>query len=769
MKVLYSPKMILEKLRDVLKHPASVSSILTMLDIPKKHKPSVRKILITLEKQKHLIKLRKGVYGFSSHMDIIEGTLQGHEKGFGFVLVKGGEDVFIPRRKMNGAMTGDTVRCRVEEISRNGKREGVILDILKRAHRYVMGHLQFNGEFGFVIPVDKNLSYYDIYVKREDFNGAEPNDLVEVEIKVFPTEELNPRGVICKVITNPEEYISSLEYIFHTYNLPESFPREVKREAKGIPGEVDHKAYKERESLIGSTVFTIDGEDAKDFDDAVSLRPLHGGEYELGVHIADVSSYVTRGSALDKEAFRRGNSFYFPEKVLPMLPFSLSNGVCSLKPDVIRLTLSCFMKIDKHGELLSFRFAETVIKSVRRFTYREVFRVLQGDDDYNLTEEVIDTIRRMGKLASALRAKRMKEGSIDFDIPEPKVIVRENKVEKIILSERNDAHFLIEEFMLLANICAARFLSGKEAGALYRIHEKPEEEKLKNVLSVIRKMNVLMIPEQDDASSTTLQKIVSAFENHIEKPMVNRMLLRSMQKAVYSVHNRGHYGLGFSSYSHFTSPIRRYADLVVHRQLKAVFRGEEGYSEKEMEHIATHISEQERLAVDAEREYIAIKTIEFLNAHPQEHYHGVISGVTANGLFVELLDFFIDGFVSLQHLHDDYYHYQPENFRMIGERTNRILKLGDEVIVDVVAVDIFKKQIELDLLEWKGHKIPKRAAGKKEGGKGRKQKKRFRAERKKTKEKKDDELSRMLALPSEKPSRSGRKPSKAKKKPAKRT
>ncbi|MBF0275870.1 MAG: ribonuclease R [Nitrospinae bacterium] len=696
MKRTYHPQKIFDQLKNILKHPASTPTILSALDVPKKDKSSVKKILKTLANQGRIIKLRKGVYGLTENMEQIEGTLQGNERGFGFVLVKGGEDVFIPKSRMNGAMHGDNVLCRVDEIDREGRREGTIIDIVTRNKTNILGAFQFNGEFGFVVPYEKSYAY-DIFIKKKDFNGAKPGDFVEAEIITFPSKDFNPRGRVIKVIKNPEAYLSSLDFVLNKHGIQKEFPGSVIKEVKGCPDTVEESALKGRISLENKIIFTIDGEDAKDFDDAVSIEEMNDGRIELGVHIADVSHYVIKGSQTDIEASKRGNSFYFPDTVIPMLPFNLSNGICSLKPDERRLTLSCFMTINQEGEIEKYHFKKTSIKSCKRFTYTEVFALLQGEKK-EPDDKLVKTLTAMNKLAYKLREKRFEAGSIDFDIPEPKITLKKEKVVSIKASERNDAHQLIEDFMLVANICAAKYLEEKIDCSVFRIHEEPAPEKIKGMLDIIKVFNLVPFHEKTEINGKFFQQILEAFKGHDEEAMVNKIVLRSMQKAEYSTKNIGHFGLGFTDYTHFTSPIRRYADLIVHRLIKETM-DKEGlkYQDSELVDITAHISNQERTAISADRDFNEMKIIEYLDQHQLEIFEGIISGITSYGFYVELTGYFIDGLVRMTALHDDFYNHDKERYRLIGERTARVFKMGAKVRVKIAKLDKLKQEIDLEL------------------------------------------------------------------------
>lgn len=680
--------------------PLSFREITRSFEVPKEERDNFKKILKGLVKEGILVKIRGGRYGLPSKMNLIMGELICHPDGFGFVKPEeGGEDVFINPKRLAGAMHGDTVVSRVEGYKGGGKREGRIIRVVKRAHKTIVGRFERGKGFGIVIPSDARV-LEEIIIPPGSINGATEGMIVSVEITRWPDKERpSPAGKILEVIGDPNEPEIEAEVILRKYGLPNRFPSAVMHEVKDVPSLVSEDEIKGRHDLRKRTTVTIDGETAKDFDDAVSIEKTEHG-YRLWVSIADVSHYVREGSEIDREAYARGTSVYFPDRAIPMLPEALSNGICSLNPKVDRLTLTAEMEFDRHGRPTKKRFFESVIKSVERLTYTKVKNLLNGEDaELKKTyAHILDDIMLMGELAARLTERRMEIGSIDFDLPEPQIIIDiEGNVEDIVRSERNAAHKLIEEFMLAANKAVAEEFSSRDYPFLYRVHDEPDEESINDFIEFIHGFGLHF---KRDGGPKAFQNVLKEVAGKTEERLINHVLLRSMKQAVYSEENVGHFGLAFKDYTHFTSPIRRYPDLVVHRLLKEHMHGRYNKAEREKEEarlpeIAGHTSARERKAMEAEREIVDLKKAQFMMDKVGDEFEGLISGVTSFGLFVELKEYFVEGLVHVSNLRDDFYIFDEKRHSLIGENTKKVFRLGDEVKIVIDRVDLERRRIDL--------------------------------------------------------------------------
>ncbi len=708
-----SQKKILDLMKEGAYKPMSFKELLHLFDVRKDKRDRFKRMVKEMVSEGTLVMIRGGRYGLPSKMNLLTGELICHPDGFGFVRPEeGGEDIFINPRKLGGAMHGDLVVARVEGYKDRGRREGKVIRVVKRAHKVVTGRFERGKGFGVVVPSDERILERIVIPPRET-RGAVEGTIVTVEITRWPGPDTVPAGKILEVLGDPEDPDVEAEVILKKFGLPNRFPAAVEREVKDVPMTVGEADAEGRVDLRGFTTVTIDGETARDFDDAVSIdRTAHG--WRLRVSIADVSRYVKEGSEIDTEAYARSTSVYFPDRCVPMLPEALSNGICSLNPGVDRLTMTAELEFDSGGRVTKKRFYESVIKSAERMTYTNVKKLLHNEDEA-LTERysaILADLRLMAELAEKLSEGRKEAGSIDFDLPEPQIIIDiEGNVEDIVRSERNVAHRLIEEFMLAANRAVAEEFSSKDIPFLYRIHEEPDEESIRDFVEFIAGFGLHF---KSGGGPKAFQKILKSVEGKPEERLINHVLLRSMKQAVYSEENAGHFGLAFRDYTHFTSPIRRYPDLIVHRLLKLLIHGRYGHDVRDrvetlLPEMAGHTSARERKAMEAEREIADLKKCQFMRDKAGESFEGFITGVTSFGLFVELKDYFVEGLVHISTLLDDYYIFDEKRHALTGEHTKRAFRLGDPAKVTITKVDLERRRIDLVLAEeFTGRGIEKR-------------------------------------------------------------
>lgn len=703
---------ILKFMRQEAYRPLSFRELGGAFGISKNDKLEFKKLVMALVHDGSIVKIKGGRFGILNKMNLVAGTLECHPDGYGFVVPdEGGEDVFVSQRMLKGSMHRDKVVVRVEGFKKGGKREGRIIRILQRANKTIVGRFEKTKKFSIVVPLDKRFTSVCV-VPPKDECSAKNGDVVVAEITKWQGESAKAKyaaplfGRIIEILGDYDSPDVEAEVIARKYGLNYRFPHNVIGEAKVVAQTVEERETKGRVDLRDITTVTIDGETAKDFDDAVSIERLKNGGYKLWVSIADVSHYVKENSILDKEAFARGTSVYFPDRCIPMLPEELSNGICSLKPSVDRLAFTAEMEFDNEGIITVFKFYESVIKSIERMTYTSVKKILVDRDEHLLKRysHIIDDLKIMEELSRKLKKERAKNGSIDFDLPEPQLIIDiEGRVEDIVKSERNIAHEIIEEFMLHANQTVARFMAHSKAPFLYRVHEEPDNEDLLDFKEFISNFGY-HLELRGKVKPKTLQNFLSHVEGRQEEKLINHVLLRSMKQARYSEENIGHFGLAFDFYTHFTSPIRRYPDLIVHRLMKKVISKQLSAKNKErwektLPDIAIHTSKMERNAMEAEREIVDLKKTQFMMDKVGEAFDGFITGVTSFGFFVELKDYFVEGLVHVTNLKDDYYTFIEKQHSLIGERTKKRFRIGDEVKVKIQKVDIGKRQIDLVLEE----------------------------------------------------------------------
>lgn len=680
--------------------PMKIKELAILLDIPKERRAELKAVLDALLGEGKISISEKGKYG-KTDIFAVTGTFCGNAKGFGFVTVEGREnDVFIPGNSTNGAMHGDTVRIVIEESSGGRREEGTVVGVTAHANETLVGIYEKSDGFGFVVADNQKISR-DIFIPEGGDLGAVTGHKVVVKITDFGDKKgKKPEGAIVELLGHINDPGTDILSIVRAYNLPEEFPGTVVDQLSNIPNLVSDKDIQGRKDLRKLQTVTIDGEDAKDLDDAVTIERMENG-YRLGVHIADVTSYVQENSVLDKEALKRGTSVYLTDRVIPMLPHKLSNGICSLNEGTDRLALSCIMELDEKGDVIGHEIAETVICVDRRMTYTAVNAVITDRDEAVMKDyaDFVEMFDLMKELADILRKRRHARGSIDFDFPESKIVLDELGLPIDIKPyDRNAATRLIEDFMLLANETVAEDYFWQEVPFLYRTHEKPDEEKMKRLGTFINNFGYTLRMPGGEVHPKELQKLLDKVEGKAEEPLISRLTLRSMKQARYTTLNAGHFGLATKYYSHFTSPIRRYPDLQIHRIIKESLHGELNdkrisHYEKLLPEVATKTSALERRADEAERETDKMKKVQYMEQFMGEEFDGVISGVTGWGFYVELPNT-VEGLVHISELHDDYYLFDEEHYELMGEASRRTYKLGQEIRVRMTGCDRFLKTID---------------------------------------------------------------------------
>lgn len=702
-------EIIVDFMKEQAYKPMNINELAKIFKVSKADMKEFQKIIGGMEKEGKIVRTRTDHYGVPDKMGLIVGKLQGHQKGFGFVIPEeGGEDIFIPAAFMNGAMNGDRVLAKIIRQENLGKRcEGEINKVIERGNKTIIGTYQDSRNFGFVVADDKRISQ-DIFIPKDLRNGAKDGQIVEVEITEWPEKRRNPEGKVISILGNKGEKGIDILTIIKKYNLPEEFSPKVESYVAGISDDISESEYERREDLRNLKMVTIDGEDAKDLDDAVSIEKLPNGNYRLGVHIADVSHYVKDKNPLDKEALKRGTSVYLIDRVIPMLPKKLSNGICSLNPKVDRLTLSCFMEIDDTGKVLDHNIVESVIRTNERMTYTDVTKILRDKDEDLIKryDYLYEDFKYMEELCNILYKKRITRGAIDFEFDECKIILNESgKPIDIKPYERAIANRIIEEFMLVCNETIAEHMFWANIPFVYRIHEDPNEEKLMLFNEFVHNLGYVVRWGQE-VHPKALQDIIEKVRGKKEETVVSTLLLRSLMQAKYSPECVGHFGLAARYYCHFTSPIRRYPDLIIHRIIKEYINGRIGEGrverlQKEVEYASKQSSDMERYAEEAEREVDDLKKAEYMNDRIGEVFEGIISSVTSFGFFVELPNT-IEGLVHISNINDDYYVYDEKHLCLIGERTKNIFRLGDEIKIKVTKVDMDLHEINFSIVKEKG-------------------------------------------------------------------
>ncbi|WP_208920877.1 ribonuclease R [Paenibacillus uliginis] len=720
---MITEEIILEFMRETDYKPMTYQELEKHFGISDAHEfREFLKLLNELEQSGKILLTSNQRYGVPERLDLQRGRLQVHSKGFAFLIPDDREhpDVYIHANDLKSAMNGDIVLVRVSSKSpAGGKLEGEVVRIVTRAVTQVVGVFQNHEAYGFVLPDDKRINR-DIFIPKHAINGAVDGVKVVVKLVSYPEGRAAAEGEVVEILGHKDDPGIDILSIIRKHQLPEGFPEEVLAEADHAPDSItDEEIVQQgRRDLRGLNIVTIDGEDAKDLDDAVNVERLPNGNYKLGVHIADVGYYVREGSPLDIEAYNRGCSVYLVDRVIPMLPHRLSNGICSLNPQVDRLTLSCEMEFNEQMKVVKHDVFTSVIKTKERMTYNNVRKILI-DEDPELIErysDLVDDFRLMRELALKLRNRRMQRGAVDFDFVESKVIVDENgKAVDIVKRERSIAEQIIEEFMLAANETVAEHFHWLKVPFIYRIHEDPDQEKLQNFMAFAANFGHHVKGRGNSIHPRALQNLLEAIQGTKEQTVLSTMMLRSMKQAKYDAESTGHFGLAAEYYSHFTSPIRRYPDLVIHRVIREVVENGNMLSEKRQEYLAERMpdvaqqsSERERVAVDAERDTEALKKAEYMLDKVGEEFEGIISSVTSFGMFIELENT-VEGLIRLGGLTDDYYHFDEQHMALIGERTSKVYRIGDDVKVRVANVNMDEHTIDFEMVDMKPRK---------EGGRG---------------------------------------------------
>ncbi len=708
---MLNQEQLLTLIREQIDHPATARELLQSLKVPHEQRATFKRLLGQLVSSGALIQTRGNRYGVPDRMNLVVGKITTNPRGFGFVvpdrpLEEISGDIYIAGSNLNQAMHGDRVVARIERITDRGA-EGRIVRILQRGASNTVGRFVVDESgMGFVVPFDRRL-IMDVQIPSDESKDAAPGDMVTVEITRWPTAARPPLGRVMEVLGGIDEPGVDTEIILRKYGIIPEHGEDAVAEARRLGPTIKEKDLTSRMDFRADPTVTIDGEHARDFDDAITLERLATGHYWLGVHIADVAHYVPEGSALDEEGYDRATSVYFPERAVHMFPSELATGLCSLNPNVDRLVQSCLMEIDPKGNVVRYELHDGVIHSNARMTYTDVNAILTDRDPEVIGryEELLPLFERMKELFEILNKRRHRRGSIDFDLKEPEIILDdEGMVEAIIALERNVAHRLIEEFMLVANETVAQHLEDTSAPSLFRIHEEPDPLKVEEFEEFVATLGYSLHAPPDAVKPRHFQKLVEKMRGTPEEKPIAFLMLRTMQKARYDPQNLGHFGLAAKSYTHFTSPIRRYPDLIVHRALRESRHGQmtderRGELEEDLPEMARHTSERERRAADAERELVQWKKVRFMADKVGDEFDGYVTGVSAFGLFIELIEHFVEGLVHISTMADDYYRFVERAHILRGENTGKEYRLGDRVAVQVVKVDMERRQVDLGLVE----------------------------------------------------------------------
>lgn len=696
-------KIIYDFICDDFYVPMKLKELAILLQVPKDQRNELKKVMDALVADGKVSVTQKGKYVKGTAKQLV-GTYQAHARGFGFVTVEGqADDIFISEDDANGAFHMDQVEVVITKAPEGKRREGKIVRILSHGTVKLVGYFQKNKNFGFVIP-DNDRFVKDIFVPLERSKGAVTGHKVVVELTSYGKDGKKPEGKVVEIIGHVNDPGTDIMSIVKGYDLPVEFPEKVLNQAERVAKDVTSADMAGRMDIRSWRMVTIDGEDAKDLDDAISITK-EGENYQLGVHIADVTNYVQERSALDREAYERGTSVYLVDRVIPMLPHALSNGICSLNAGEDRLALSCIMTVNPKGEVIDHKIAETVVHIDQRMSYTSVKKILEDRDQEEMEayKEFVPMFELMAELAKILREKRHRRGSIDFDFPESKIMLNaDGTPTEIKPYDRNTATKIIEDFMLLANETVAEDYFWQEIPFVYRTHDVPDEEKIQKLCTFINNFGHSMHVANKEVRPKEIQKLLAKVDGTPEGDFISRLALRSMKQAKYTPENTGHFGLAAQYYCHFTSPIRRYPDLQIHRIIKETLRGR--MNENRMEHyesilpeVTKHASQMERRAEEAERETIRLKKAEYMEQHIGEVFAGVISSITKWGMYVELENT-VEGLIHVTNMRDDHYDYYEDRFEMIGEHTRRSYKLGQKVYVRVLDTDRLQRTIDFELV-----------------------------------------------------------------------
>ena len=730
-----SKQRILEELQGLKSDAIRTRDMMKLLGLSRSDRFPLQQLLRELAKEGQILQVKSNRYALTREMPVVTGRLQGHRDGYGFVIPdqaglpvgQTGSDIFIRPPHIGGAMHSDRVTARIERVKPGGLREGRIVSVLERGLKQITGRIEEDQKRLKLVPTDSRITH-DIFLLSTDDLRADAGKIAIAEILDYPMDQAPVRGQIVKVLGGLDDPRIDAELILNEFGLPPMFPTLAQQEAEKIPDHVTARMCEGRRDLRNLLTVTVDGEQAKDFDDAISIQSLPHDQFRLFVHIADVAAYVDWDTTLDLEARSRGTSVYLPNNVVPMFPEKLSNGICSLNPKEDRLTLTAEMVFGSLGQPLDYQLYESVIRSRERMTYTAVKEILVDRDTAvsQRYQALLEDLRLMETLCLKLRHRRLAMGSIDFDLPEPEIELDVlGQPTAILREERTIAHQMIEEFMLAANQTVARHLTRPGLPMIYRIHEPPDLKKIEAFRLFVQGLGHTAPGTMTRSPKGEAQKTVDtlhpkSFQTLLEhakgsphERLINHLLLRSMKQARYSTQNLGHFGLAFDCYTHFTSPIRRYPDLVVHRILKESFKANthRGKGRADLESIAEHSSDRERLSMEAEREAVKLKKVRFMGNKLGEEFGGFITGVTAFGLFVELEEIFVEGLIPITSLaHDDYLYLQDKHC-LLGKRHRRMLRLADSVKVRVERVDLEKRQVEFVLLQARGKNLPAPSLG----------------------------------------------------------
>jgi ribonuclease R len=702
---------LLKLIREKVHHPATARDLAHILRIPREAHSSLKRQLKSLVDDGTLIQTRGNRFGLPEKMDLIVGRLSTNPGGFGFVIPEHPidnerRDIYIAASNLTEAMHGDRVVARIERHTDKGP-EGRIIRILERSQATIVGRFDVDDAgLGYVVPFDRRV-LTDVHLPTGQWSSAEPREMVLVEITRWPTATRGPVGRVVEVLGQVDEPGVDTQIIIRKYGIPDVHGDEAIEEARRLGGAVKDRDLRGRTDFRAVATVTIDGEHARDFDDAITIERLPNGNFWLGVHIADVSHYVKENSALDEGAYERGTSVYFPERAVHMFPAELATGLCSLNPHVDRLVQSCLMEVDRRGHVVRYEMHDGVINSDARMTYTAVNAILTDRDPAEIEKykPLVSMFEQMRELFTILNSRRRRRGAIDFDLPEAEVVLGDDgRIENIIATERNVAHRLIEEFMLLANETVAAHLVEQNTPALHRVHEAPDPKKVEEFETFIGTLGYSLASGGQTVRPKHFQKLVERIKGTPEERPIAALMLRTMQKARYDATSLGHFGLAAEHYTHFTSPIRRYPDLVVHRMLRESRHttiSQERYEElqEELPETAKHTSEMERRADEAERELLQWKKVRFMADKVGDEYDGYITGVAPFGLFIELVEHYVEGLVHVSSMADDYYRFAEQQHVMRGENTKKVYRLGDKVRVQVVRVDMERRQVDLGIVE----------------------------------------------------------------------